>query len=69
MTEVLNAFLAAVPGLKSATANFDRLDKDMFYVRVHYFYSLARLQKEYPKMDKGLLWAAKLQACRDTVTN
>jgi tetratricopeptide (TPR) repeat protein len=69
MPKVLNAFLAAVPGLESATAKFDALDKDMFYMRVHYLFSLAQLQKEYPKMDKGLLWAAKLRACRDTMAN
>ena len=62
--EVLNAFLARVPGLEAAVAKLDALDRDMFFIRLQ-TKTLAELKKAYPKMKADLLEAAKTDRCRN----
>lgn len=62
--QALGAFVASVEGLESALAGYDAADRDIFYVRTR-TKSLKELGAKYPKLDKGILRAAKVQACRD----
>lgn len=63
-TQALASFIGAVEGLESALADYDRLDRDIFYVRTR-TRSLKELAAKYPKLDRALLRAAKVQACRE----
>ena len=64
MPEVLDAFLARVPGLEQAVASFDALDRDLFFIRTQ-TKSIAELAKTYPKIPRDLLTAAKTDRCRN----
>ena len=61
--EVLDAFIARVPGLDAAVAKLDALDRDLFFVRLQ-TKPLAELRKIYPKLRADLLEAAKTDRCQ-----
>ena len=61
--EVLDAFVARVPGLETDIATLDALDQDLFFVRLQ-TKSLAELRKIYPKLRADLLEAAKTDRCK-----
>lgn len=62
--EVLDAFLARVPGLSDAVAKFDALDRDIFFIRLQ-TKPLSELVKQYPKIKRTVLEAAKTDRCRN----
>lgn len=62
--EVLDAFLARVPGLSDAVAKFDALDRDIFFIRLQ-TKPLADLVKQYPTIKRSVLEAAKTDRCRN----
>ena len=62
--EVLDAFLARVPGLADAVAKFDALDRDILFIRLQ-TKPLADLVKQYPKIKRSVLEAAKTDRCRN----
>lgn len=62
--EVLDAFVARVPGLADAVRRLDAVDRDIFFIRLQ-TKSLAELRKAYPKLKPELLEAAKTDRCRN----
>jgi hypothetical protein len=68
MPDVLDRFLASVPGLERAVAHMDALDRDVFYVRLH-TRRLAELTRQYPAIDRALLERAKVEACQRVVAD
>jgi hypothetical protein len=68
MSDVLDHFVASVPGLASAVAPLDRLDRDLMYVRL-YIRRLAELARQYPAIDRALLERAKVEACKKIVAD
>ena len=61
--EVLDAFIARVPGLKDAVSTLDALDRDVFFVRLQ-TKPLSELKRAYPKVRAAVLEAAKADRCK-----
>jgi hypothetical protein len=68
MPDELDRFVASVPGLESAVAPMDALDRDLLYLRLH-TRRLADLTRQYPAIGRALLERAKVEACKRIVAD